>query len=70
MADLLTDENSPYVEADLERQCIWLHLTEQQAEDLASGYVSAATKSRLRELLDYRVEDERRAARPVRKARR
>ncbi len=62
---LLTDESSPHVEADLDRACIWLHLTERQATDLASGYVSAATKSRLRELLDYREEDERRASRPV-----
>ena len=63
-------EQRPYAERDTERECYWLHLTEAQATDLASGYVTNAVKSVLRELLDFRLEDERRAERPVRKAKR
>lgn len=61
----MADGVRPYAELDLDRECIWIHLTEAQAIDLASGYVCGAVKSVIRELLDYQAENERRAARPV-----
>jgi len=54
------------VDDDNERECIWLHLTITQAECLLSGYVPSGTKGTLHDLLNYKLEDERRAARPVR----
>ena len=58
-------ELRPYAEHDRDRECFWLHLTEDQASALASGYVPNGVKSVLRELLDYALEDLRRAERPV-----
>ena len=58
----------PEAEYDLDRQCLWVHLTEQQATDVASGYVPNAVKSVIRELLEFREEDERRPARPIQAA--
>lgn len=58
-------ELRPYAERDLERECYWLHLTEDQASALAGGYVSTGVKSVLRELLDYDLEDLKRSERPV-----
>ena len=60
-------EHRPYGERvlDPERECLWLHLTPSQAEALASGYVPASVKSVLRELLDYELEDLKRAERPL-----
>jgi hypothetical protein len=55
----------PEAQFDLERGVIWLHLSEAQAEDVASGYVPRSIKCVLRELLDYAEEDIRRAERPV-----
>ena len=43
-------------------------LNDEQALDIASGYVPNAVKAMVRTMLDWREEDERRAARPVRKA--
>lgn len=62
-----TDEQRPYAEHDRDREAFWVHLTEAQAEALASGYVPLGTKSVLRELLDYDLEDQRRADRPIEK---
>jgi hypothetical protein len=45
----------------------YISLTETEASECASGYVSQSIKSRLRAMLDWRLEDERRAARPVQK---
>jgi hypothetical protein len=59
------DTVRPYAEHDRDQEAFWLHLTEAQAEALASGYVSRAVKAVLRELLDYDLEDQRRAERPV-----
>ena len=58
-------EVRPEGERDLDAQTIWIHLTEDQAEAMASGYVPRAVKSILRELLDSELEDQRRADRPV-----
>lgn len=63
-------EQRPYGERSLDRECYWLHLTEDQASAMAGGYVPNSVKSVLRELLDYALQDELRAARPVRKAKR
>ncbi len=60
----------PTAERDLDRECYWLHLTEDQASAMAGGYVPNGVKGVLRELLDYQIEDERRAARPVTKRKR
>ena len=67
---MLHDENiqqRPYGErvVDPEREGLWLHLMPSQAEVLASGYVPGSVKSVLRELLDYELEDLKRADRPV-----
>ena len=59
------EDPRPEAERDLETGRFWIHLTETQAAMCASGYVPASVKSVLRELLDYALEDERRAARPV-----
>lgn len=61
-------DNRPYAECDTEREVIWLHLTEDQASAMAGGYVPNGVKSVLRELLDYELEDQRRADRPLRVA--
>lgn len=45
---------------------IWLQVSEDDAVDLCSGYVPLTVKAKCLQLLDYRREDERRAARPVR----
>jgi hypothetical protein len=57
-------------EMDTQTHRISVVLSEEQATALASGYVPNAVKSILRELLDYELEDLRRAARPVVKSRR
>jgi hypothetical protein len=41
-------------------------VTEEQADDLASGYVPASVRAMVRTMLDWQDEDRRRAARPVR----
>jgi len=46
-----------------------LHLSEADALDLASGYVPNAVKAMYLTMLDWQREDERRAARPVRRRR-
>lgn len=43
-----------------------IELSEHDAECLAEGYVPGHVKAQLRELLRWAVEDEERAARPVR----
>lgn len=43
---------------------IWLLISEDDAVDLCSGYVPLTVKAKCLQLLDYRREDERRAARP------
>ncbi len=43
-------------------------LTEAQACEMAAGYVPNSIKAQLREMLDFQLEDQRRAERPVRKA--
>ena len=48
----------------------WLLLTEAQAVDIASGYVPNAIRAMTRELLEFKEDLERKAARPVRKTRR
>jgi hypothetical protein len=58
----------PYAEPAKERGCIWIHLTEDMATSIASGYVPNSVKSVLRQMLDHALEDERRVARPVPKA--
>lgn len=55
----------PYAEHDRDRECFWLHLTEDQASAMAGGFVPNGVKGVLRELLDYAVEDLKRAERPV-----
>ncbi len=40
-------------------------VTEGQALDLASGYVPDSVKAMVRAMIEWREEDERRAARPV-----
>ena len=61
----------PALQADLaqrneEHQTEWYILVnDAQAEDLASGFVPQAVKAMVRCMLDWRAEDERRAARPV-----
>ena len=42
-----------------------LRMTEDQAVDLASGFVPSAVKAQIIEMLDAHREDERRAARPI-----
>ena len=44
----------------------WMHLSEADALDLASGYVPNAVKAMCLTMLDWQREDERRAARPTR----
>ena len=44
----------------------YLMLTEDEALDVASGYVPNSVKAMARLMLDYAEEDRRRAARPVR----
>jgi len=44
-------------------------VNEQQAIDLASGYVPNAVKAMVTTMLDWRRQDELRAARPVPKRR-
>lgn len=39
-----------------------------QALDIASGYVPNSVKAQVRTMLDWRDEDERRAARPIKTA--
>lgn len=63
-------EQRPYGELDVEREAYWLHLTEAQATAVAGGYVPNSVKSVLRELLDYELIDDARAARPVTKTKR
>jgi hypothetical protein len=43
-------------------------INEDQAVDLASGYVPTAVKAMVLTMLDWQAEDRRRAARPVRPA--
>jgi hypothetical protein len=43
----------------------YLLVNEQQAADLAAGYVPQAVKAMVTTMLDWREEDARRAARPV-----
>lgn len=59
------DERPLDAELDTQTHRITVTLTEEQATALAGGYVSNSVKSMLRELLDWELEDERRAARPV-----
>jgi hypothetical protein len=47
----------------------YVELSDDDAEDVASGYVPTAIKAQVRAMLDWRREDERRAARPVRPSR-
>ena len=60
-------ERRPEAERQVDTGMFWIHLTADQAEAIAGGCVPRSVKAILRELLDYRLEDERRAARPVRK---
>lgn len=56
---------------DSEPECYWLSLTPQQAQAMADGYMPHGVRSVLRELLDSDLgglEDQRRAARPVARA--
>jgi hypothetical protein len=59
-------EQYPEAELHLDSGMYWLRLTEDQAEHIAGGYVPRSVKAILRELLDYQLEDERRAGRPIR----
>lgn len=43
----------------------WIEVSEQQATDIASGYVPNAVKAMVTCMLDFRRQDELRAARPV-----
>lgn len=43
----------------------YIEVTEQQALDIASGYVPNAIKAAVRTMLDWQEEDRRRAERPV-----
>lgn len=71
MADADAVERRPErAEMDTQTHRITICLNEDQAEAMAGGYVPASVKSMLRELLDFRLEDERRAVRPVSKAKR
>ncbi len=45
-----------------------LWISEDECLDLASGYVPLTVKAQARDLLDYRRQDERRAERPVKPA--
>ncbi len=45
----------------------YIEVNEGQALDIASGYVPGSVKAQVRTMLDWQLEDERRAARPVRK---
>ena len=62
-------EARPYGEItvtdDGERESIWLHLTEAQASCLLTGYVPSGVKAVLSELVNYEIEDQKRADRPV-----
>jgi len=61
-------DQRPYAERDTDREAYWLHLTELQAQAMADGFMPHGVRSVLRELLDCTLEDERRADRPVQKA--
>lgn len=43
----------------------WLLLTETQVQDIAAGYVPNSVKAMARTCLDWALEDQRRADRPV-----
>ena len=43
----------------------YVELNEDQAEDVASGYVPSDVKAQVRCMLDWQEEDRRRAERPV-----
>lgn len=62
-------EDRPEARVDINTHQITICVTEDQAECLAGGYVPRSVKSILRELLDYALEDLRRAERPLPKAR-
>ncbi len=69
MGVALRDERPVDAQIDVPSMRVTITLSEDQATDLASGYVNGAVKSMIRELLDYAEEDQRRAARPVKKKR-
>ena len=58
-------ERRPYAERNLDAECYWVHLSEDQASAMAGGYIPNGVKSVLRELLDYALEDQKRADRPL-----
>lgn len=57
-------------EMDTQTHRISIVLSEEQATAMAGGYVPNSVKSMLRELLDWSLEDLRRAERPMVKAKR
>lgn len=56
-----------HAERDGHTHRISIVLSEEQATAMAGGYVPNSVKGILRELLDYELEDLRRAERPVTK---
>lgn len=68
LADEL-EQRPDHAALDTHTHAITICVTEDQAEAMAGGYVPRAVKSILRELLDFELEDVRRAERPLPKAR-
>ena len=63
-------ERRPEASRELDTGVLWIQLNEDQAEAMAGGYVPRSVKSILRELLDYELEYQRCADRPVPKPKR
>ena len=66
----MSEERPLDARLDVESMRVTITVSEDQAVDLASGYVCGSVKSAIRELLDYAEEDRRRAERPARRKRR
>jgi hypothetical protein len=63
------DEMRETWQADNAGTTFYVELTDEQALDIASGYVPAAVKAMVITMLDWRRIDEVRAARPVKQQR-
>lgn len=55
---------SPAPQSYVEETTYYIQVNEQQALDIASGYVPNVVKAQVLTLLDWVAEDERRANRP------
>lgn len=59
--------NREKLAADNQDTSFYILVDATQALDIASGYVPNSVKAQVRTMLDWHEEDERRAARPVKK---